>query len=66
MIAFDLSPKFSPGQVVITANVQSQVAREDVLAAQGNHEHERSPLEGCRLLSAYRAGNGIQFWLLTE
>ena len=80
MLAFDMGPKFSPGRIVITANAQAQVPREDVLAAlkrhlrgdwgelpaQDAHENERSLLQGCRLLFAYRTSKGLQFWILTE
>ena len=80
MIAFDIGPRFSLGQVVITSNAASKVPPEDVERALRRHargdwgdldahdlqENERSLKEGCRLLSAYRASNGVKFWIITE
>ena len=80
MIALDLGPKFSPGQIVITANAQAQLPMPEVEAALRRHlrgdwgelgaedaqENERSLQDGCRLLSAYHTGNGTKFWIITE
>ena len=71
MIALDLGPKFSPGQIVITANAQAQLPMPEVEAALRRHlrgdwgdlgtedvqENERSLKDGCRLLSAYCTSN---------
>ena len=80
LIAFDFGPKFSLGQVCITPNAKNQVPPEDVEKALKRHlrgdwgdldEHDRRENEsslkaGFRLLSAYRASNGVKFWIITE
>jgi hypothetical protein len=80
VIALDLGPKFSLGQVVITSNAMAQLPPDDVTAAMRRHvrgdwgeldthdreENLRSLQDGCRILSAYRASNGIKFWIITE
>jgi hypothetical protein len=72
--------KFPLGQVVITANALEALRPGDVLAALTRHgagdwgdvcdddrwENELSLKEGYRLLSAYRAANGVKFWIITE
>ena len=80
MIAFDLGPKFALGRVCITPNAASQVPSDDVRKALQRHargdwgvvdahdsaENDRCVDEGCRLLSAYHASNGVKFWIITE
>ena len=80
MIAFDLGPKFSLGRVCITPNAASQLPHDDVKRALQRHargdwgevddndcaENNRCVREGCRLLSAYLASNGVRFWIITE
>lgn len=80
MIALDWGPRFALGQVVITPNALEQIPQSDVTAALRRHvrgdwgeldqhdwQQNQSALEaGGRLLSAYRAGNGIRFWIITE
>ena len=80
VISRDLGPKFPLGRVVITSNAMNQLPAEDVTAALRRHirgdwgelethdreENQRSLQDGCRLLSAYRASNGIKFWIITE
>jgi len=72
--------KFSLGQVVITPAALHTVPHEDVVRALRRHltgdwgeldEHDRAENElslkqGFRLLSAYTAGNGTKFWIITE
>ena len=74
------SAKFQIGQVVITPAALQAVHTEDVVTAMRRHvtgdwgeldEHDRaenelSLKEGFRLLSAYTAGNGTKFWIITE
>ena len=80
MIAFDLAPKFSLGQIVITPNAMQQVGQDDIIGALRRHcrgdwgemdahdqnENELSVKAGFRILSAYRASNGTKFWIITE
>ena len=72
--------KFPLGRIVITPGAAEQISEEDVLAALNKHqrgdwgnlsaddkqENELSLREGCRLLSAYEAADGIKFWIITE
>jgi hypothetical protein len=72
--------KFALGQVVSTPNALSQLTGEDILSAIKRHqsgdwgeldEHDRKENElslkqGFRLLSVYRASNGVKFWIITE
>src|SRR6266498_1760178 len=80
LIAFDFGPKFALGQVCITSNAKQSLPQEDVEKALKRHirgdwgeldehdrrENERALTEGCRVLSAYRASNGLRFWIITE
>jgi hypothetical protein len=73
-------PKFPLGQIVITANALQTIHPDDVQRAVTGHaagdwgdlgdedrrENERSRKEGGRLFSAYRAGDGTKFWVITE
>lgn len=67
------------GQVVITANAMAKLPLADVHAALQRRagaesdqrdgetqENGHSLPPGFRLLSSYRAGNGIKFWMITE
>src|SRR5688572_5960067 len=72
--------KFPLGQIVITANAQSQLQTDDVMTALSRHvkgdwgeldeddrkENERSLREGYRLLSSYTSKTGTKFWIITE
>ena len=80
MVAMDLGPKFSLGQVVITANAARTLRQEDVVIAIRRHargdwgeldDHDRQQnqaalKEGTRLLSAYNDRNGVKFWIISE
>ena len=80
MVAMDLGPKFSLGQVVITANAARTLRQEDVVIAirrhargdwgeldeQDRQQNQAALKEGTRLLSAYHASNGVKFWIITE
>lgn len=80
MIAFDLGPRFSLGRVLITPNAAARVPDSDVqralhrhargdwgeVDAQDHEANDRCVAEGCRLLSAYHASNGVKFWIITE
>ena len=72
-------PRFSLGQIVITANAQTNLDPADVQQGLSRHvrgdwgevgpedakENELSLKEGFRLLSVYRSG-GDRFWIITE
>jgi len=80
MIALNLGSKFSLGRACITPNAASRVPPEDVQKALQRHargdwgevdssdhaENDRCVQQECRLLSAYRATNGVKFWVITE
>jgi len=80
MVAFDLGPKFSLGQIVITPNAMQHLGQDDIIGALRRHcrgdwgemdahdqnENELSVKAGFRILSAYRASNGTKFWIITE
>ena len=80
MVAMDLGPKFSLGQVVITANAARTLRQEDVVIAirrhargdwgeldeQDRQQNQAALKEGTRLLSAYHDRNGVKFWIITE
>ncbi len=72
--------KFSPGQIVITANAQQTLSNEDVQQALSRHlrgdwgncdsddadENELSLKEGFRLFSVYHTKEKLKFWIITE
>ncbi|WP_422929696.1 hypothetical protein [Singulisphaera sp. PoT] len=78
IIALSLA-KFSPGEIVITANAHAQLDPVDVQQGLSRHvqgdwgdicredseENELSLREGFRLLSVYRSGDK-RFWIITE
>ena len=80
MLPADWGPIYRLGQVVLTPNARARVSDDDVATALLRHlrttwrqcEGSRPPrssrplLEGCRILSAYRAGDGTCFWIITE
>lgn len=73
-------PKFPLGQIVATPNALNRLAQADIqagltrhaagdwgdLCADDRRENERALREGLQLLSAYNAGNGVRFWIITE
>jgi hypothetical protein len=72
--------KFKTGQIVTTANALNQLTYDDILAgllrhvtgdwgdldADDRQENDLALERGTRLLSAYQAGNGVKFWIITE
>lgn len=73
-------PRFPLGQLVITSNAASRLAKDDVTTAIRRHvqgdwgdvceedrlENDRSLIRGSRLLSVYVAADGLCFWIITE
>lgn len=80
LIALDSGPRFSLGQVYITPSAMKEIPAPDIEKALRRHvrgdwgelcEEDRrandaSLTSACRLLSAYRASNGVKFWIITE
>jgi hypothetical protein len=72
--------KFLLGQIVITANTLQAIPPDEVRRALIRHaagdwgnlcdedrrENEQALQESRRLFSAYQAGNGTKFWIITE
>ena len=72
--------KFRLGHIVSTPNALEHVSQDDILTAIGRHQagdwgdldagdkaaNDRALAEGTRILSAYRAANGIKFRIITE
>ena len=70
----------SLGRLLITARARSVLSNDDVLFALGRHvrgdwgeldpddkaANDRALAMDGRLLSAYRAGSGRRFWVITE
>jgi len=73
-------PKFSPGQILMTANAQKQLSQTDVQQALRRHfagdwgdcdpedtaANEDALLQGDRLLSVYHTAEKVRFWVITE
>lgn len=72
MISLSLYQDPRLGRIAITPNAYRRLPQPDVQAALCNNakgdrrKGARSGLEGVRLLSAYRASNGANFWTITE
>ena len=80
MIAFDRSPRFSSGEINVTAGVEEKIPAADIQAALQRHlrgdwgdldaeDRQRNDeiLErGGTLASIYTASNGVKFYILTE
>ncbi len=72
MNALDISPRFLHEKILVTANASAHIPPPDVEAALHRHarsdpqEAQLSAQPGIRLLSAYRASNGVKFWTITE
>ena len=80
MIAIATGSRFSLGAVVITVNALATIQPEEVQAALRRHgqgdwgdlgsddraENVRALKFGGRLFSAYTAGNGTKFYIITE
>ena len=68
------------GRIVTTSKAKAKVPRHDIATALLRHERsvrangsesdghcvKRTSFEGCRLLTAYRTRNGIDFWVISE
>ena len=68
------------GRISTTSNVLASVSHDDIVLAIGRHQagdwgemgdedriaNDHALASGGRILSAYRAVNGIRFWVLTE
>lgn len=75
-----ITPRFTPGAVVMTQGVQSSISPPELMAALRRHlsgdwgelgeedwkTNEAALRRGERLLSAYNAANGQRFWIITE
>ena len=75
-----MNPKFPLGDAVITPNALSRLTQEDFGRGLARHqsgdwgdvceddrkENDLALAKGFRLLSVYRARNGIKFWIITE
>jgi len=75
-----ITTRFPLGRVVITANAERELVRDDVTAALARHaagdwgecgshdwqENELSLREGLRLFSVYRDRQDVKFWIITE
>jgi hypothetical protein len=80
MNSMTLGPRFTLGQIVITAGAMESLKQEEVRRGLDRHvagdwgdvvdddwyENERALDEGHRLLSAYVATDGTRFWIITE
>ncbi len=74
------TPRFQLGRWYITPAAASALPQDDVVAALARHAvgdwgtvegedreaNERALANGGRLVSAYVAGNGLKFWIITE
>jgi len=72
--------KFRLGHIVSTPNALSQLTQEEILTGIQRHQagdwgdvdaddaaaNDQALVERTRILSAYHAGNGTKFWLITE
>ena len=68
------------GRIVTTNTARAQLTQSDIMTGIQRHQagdwgdvaepdrqaNEHSLKEGHRLLSVYRASNGVQFWIITE
>lgn len=76
----NLQPIDRLGQIITTPNARAKVSRKDIAAALlrhlrsvcgdsnggGRRHGKETSLEGCRMLTAYRASNGTRFWIISE
>jgi hypothetical protein len=76
----NLEPAEQLGCIVTTPSARAKVSRKDIATALHRHfqsvrgelsgairrHAKRTSLEGCRMLTAHRATNGIQFWIISE
>lgn len=75
-----MTARFPLGNTVITPGALEALSMTAVLAALARHENgdwgevcdedrkanDRALIEGSRLLSVYRNGHGLKFWIITE
>lgn len=80
MLPLDWGPIYRLGRIVLTPKARARVSDDEVATAllrhtrtawgqrhhTARHRDRRPMLEGCRILSAYRAGDGTRFWIITE
>lgn len=80
MLPTDWGPIYRLGQVVLTPKARARVSDDDVATALLRHARTawgerpcavrrhcpRPMLDDCRILSAYRGGDGTRFWIITE
>ncbi len=80
MLPLDWGPIYRLGRVVLTPKARARVSDDEVATALLRHSRaawgerdctvsrwgHRPILDGCRILSAYRAHNGTLFWIITE
>ena len=80
MIAFDSSPKFALGEIVITQGAARKLPPEDITNAVRRHSqgdwgdinledqklNVRRAEQGGPIASIYTASNGMKFYVLTE
>ena len=80
MSATASAAKFQLGQIVATPNALNHLSQDDIrsgiirhqsgdwgdLDADDRKENDQALERGTRLLSAYRASNGVTFWIITE
>ena len=71
---------FPLGRIVATPNALAQIPQDDILRGLQRHQNQdwgnvdqsdraandQALQEGARILSAYRATNGVTFWIITE
>jgi hypothetical protein len=74
------SPSFPLGNIVITPNALGQLTPADIQRGLQRHqagdwgdlgeadwlENDKALRMGLRLLSSYRSGSGVTFWIITE
>ena len=80
MLPMDLGPICRLGRIMLSPTVRAKVSDHDLNSALHCHLRKACPgpqsdcptlrrrarLDGCRLLSAYRAANGTPFWIISE
>ena len=76
----NLKPLERLGRIVTTPNARAKLSRAEITTALRRHlgsvcgepsggigRHSKgTSLEGCRMLTAHRATNGIRFWVISE
>jgi hypothetical protein len=76
----NLEPLERLGRIVTTPNAKAKVSRKDIATALQRHlrsvcgnasggarrHGKQTPLEGCRMLTAYCTTNGTRFWIISE